>query len=475
MAPSGRSHLTLIRRLTQRFILPAVVLIVAGCGSVQTRTGFYEPITADIQNHEFAAAVQGIEAAKSSNKYQKKDRLVYYIDAGMANHYASRIDTSNARLQLAEDAAEELFTKSIARAAASALLNDNVLEYAGEDYEILYTNLIKALNYVSLDRFDDAFVEIKRANLKLDLLEQKYADAARELEGGSPDDTARVELEYKADPVRFHNDAFARYLSMHMYAADGAMDDARIDYDFLKEAFMTQPHVYDFDMPDVRYSAEKGKTILSVVGLVGLSPVKEAFNLRLRSDKDLNLIQVLYTDSENNESEYGHIPFPVDHDYYFKFAIPRVVARPSMVRIIRVYANSKHIGDLQLIEDVSKVAEETFKARRSLIYIRSVARAIAKGLAAQKLKKEFDTGGLGGWLKKAAVDVVTDISEGADLRCSRFLPGRIYVGDFEIEPGTYDLRIEFLDSHNQLIKARNIAGYEVLARGLNLLEAFSLN
>jgi hypothetical protein len=419
-------------------VLLTAALLAAGCGSIRTRTGFYQPITADLKSHEFETAVQAIEAARASGKYDKKDRLIYYIDAGMVNHYASRIDTSLVKLQLAEDASEELFTKSVSRAATSLLLNDNVLEYSGEDYEILYTNLIKALNYIYLDRFDEAFVEIRRANLKLDLLDQKYSDAARELQQGSPDDTAQVDLQYEVDPVRFHNDAFARYLSMHMDAADG-------------------------------------KTILNVVGLVGLSPVKEAFNLRIRTDKDLDLIQVLYTDSENSESEYGHIPFPVDHDYYFKFAIPRIVAQPSIISTIRAYADGEHIGDLQLIEDVSVVAEETFKAKRSVIYIRSIARAIVKGLAAHKLKKEFDTGGLGGWLKKAAVDVATDVSEGADLRCSRFFPGRIYVGDFEIEPGTYDIRIEFLDSHNGLIKAKNISGYRVLERGLNLIEAFSLN
>jgi hypothetical protein len=27
--------------------------------------------------------------------------------------------------------------------------------------------------------------------------------------------------------------------------------------------------------------------------------------------------------------------------------------------------------------------------------------------------------------------------------CSQFLPGRIYVGDFELKPGFYDLNIEF--------------------------------
>jgi hypothetical protein len=453
----------------------AMLLIANGCGSLRTRTGFYEPITASLRNHEFDAAIQGVEAARASNKYQDKDRFLYYIDAGMLCHYASRPDTSIAKLQNAEYASEELFRKSISRAAASLLLNDNVLEYAGEDYEILYTNLINALNYISLNLPDEAFVEIRRANLKLDLLEQKYAEAARELQRGSSDDTARVELEYDIEPVKFHNDAFARYLSMHMYAADGYLDDARIDYDYLVDAFRTQPHVYDFDMPETRYIAADGKAILSVVGLVGLSPVKEVFNLRIRTDKDLDLVQVLYTDSENKESEYGHFPFPVDHDYYFKFAIPRIVPRPSTVEALRVYANGRHLGDLQLIEDVSKVAVETFKAKRSMIYVRSVARAIAKGLAAHRLKKELDTGGLDGWLKKAAVDVATDVSEGADLRCSRFLPGRIFTGDFEIPPGIYDLRIEFLDGNDELVGTSDISGYEVLKKGLNLVEAFSLN
>lgn len=467
--------MTSARRLTSFVLIPCLLLLAVGCGSVQTRTGFYDPITENLKNHQFDQAVAAIEAAKESNKYEKKDRLVYYIDAGMANHYASHIEVSNDKLTLAEDAAEDLFTKSISRAAASLLLNDNILEYSGEDYEILYTNLIKALNYISLDRFDDAFVEIRRANLKLDELERKYADAADKLEKGSSQDTARVKLEYKIDPVRFHNDAFARYLSMHVYAAEGKYDDARIDHEFLTEAFIKQPHVYDFSMPDVQYWADSGKTILSVVGLAGLSPIKEAFNLRIRTDKDLDLVQVLYTDSEKNDVEYGHFPFPVDHDYYFKFAIPRVVERPSAVRKVRLYADATHVGDLQLIENVYKVADETFKAKRSMIYVRSVARAIAKGLTAHQLKKELDTGGIGGWLKKAAVDVATDISEGADLRCSRLLPGKIYVGDFQIAPGTYDLRIEFLDANNNLIKARNIAGYKVLETGLNMVEAFSLN
>lgn len=456
------------------FGLLLCLFLFVGCGSVATRKGFYQPITTDLRENNFDAAVKKIEKAKASHKYGKKDRFVYYLDAGLAYHYASRFDTSNIKLTQAEDAADELFTKSISKAAASVLLNDNVLEYAGEDYEILYTNLLKALNYIGKDDFDGTFVEIRRANEKLNLLEQKYADVSRRFQEGSVDDTADVEIEYQAKKVRFNNDAFARYLSMHVYAAEGKMDDARIDHDLLLRAFREQPHIYDFEVPEVKYFWGD-KAILSVVGLAGLSPVKEALNLRIRTDKDLDLVQVLYTDPEYGESEYGHLPMPISEDFYFKFSIPQIVSRPSYVSRIRVYANTEFIGELQLLEDVAKVAQETFEAKKSLIYLRTVARAVFKGLAAYKAKKKADTGGVGGWLKKAAIDVATDISENADLRCSRLLPGKIYVGDFEIEPGTYDLTIEFLDSDGDLIGATDVSGYQVLKNGLNLIEAFSLN
>lgn len=455
-------------------------ILLTGCGSLKTNKKFYEPITAELQNGNYETAVAQIETAQSEKKYQKKDRFVYFIDAGLAYHYAADINNSNQKLTQAENAADDLFTKSITRAAASLLLNDNVLEYSGEDYEILYTNLFMALNYIATNNFDDAFVETKRANEKLNLLEQKYRKASDDYNQGIEDDTAVVKINYEAKKVRFNNDSFARYLSMRMYAAEGKLDDAIIDYNLLKRAFIEQPYIYNFDMPDVKYLPEnKDNTIFSVVGLAGLSPVKEALDLRLRTDKDLNLVQILYTDPERQDSEYGHLALPVSEDYYFKFSIPQIVSRPSFIDKINVYANSEYLGELQLLEDVGAVANETFEAKKSLIYLRTVARAIFKGLAAHKAKQKEDKdkkeGAFGNWLKKALIDVATDISENADLRCSRLLPGKIYVGDFEIAPGNYNIRIEFLDKYSNIISTKEIDDYKVLKNGLNLIEAFSLN
>lgn len=447
-------------------------LFASGCSSLSTRTGFYEPIVEDLRAGEYDSAVAQIELAREKNKYAQKDRFLYYFDLGLAHHYAGHYELSNKWLTEAENTAEDLFTKSISRAAASLLLNDNILEYAGEDYEVLYTNLFKALNYLQLNRFEDAFVEIRRANLKLELLEMKYAEAADQIREKMRSDTGAVELDYEIEKVRFNNSAFARYLSMHLYAADGLYDDAEIDYNLFREAYLTQPHVYEFDPPEVSWQTDRGG-LISVVAMTGMAPVKEALNLRIRTDKDLDLVQVLYDDPDN-EAEYGQAYLPISEDYYFKFAIPQIVYRHSRVEQIVVLADGVELGRLKLLEDIGSVARETFEAKKSLIYFRSLARAIVKGLAAHELKEKADTGGLEGWLKKAAIDIGTDLIENADLRSSRLLPGEIYVGDFSVAEGTYELEINFLDSDGKLLARKRMQDYTVDAGRLCLINAVCL-
>jgi hypothetical protein len=279
-----------------------------------------------------------------------------------------------------------------------------------------------------------------------------------------------VDIEYEPEHVRFYNDAFARYLSMKMYAAEGKWDDARIDYDFLVEAFEAQPYIYDFPMPDVKYYSED-RAVLSVVALVGLGPIKQAFNLRIRTSKDVDIVHILYTDTDGREAEYGFLPIHVGEDLYFKFAIPRVEARPTAVGSIRVLAGAREIGKLQLLEDVAPVAIETFRAKSSLIYLRTVARAIAKALATKQIKDDVEDEGFGGWLAKVAIDAGTDLTENADLRSAQLLPGQILVGDFEIDPGRYDLTVEFYTHEGLLLGKQHFAEYAVTPTGLNLIQA----
>jgi len=196
-----------VRKALFGLCLPVIIFSLSGCGAVATKTHFYAPVTADLAAGNYLQAAEKFEAEKRN--FRDKDRFLYYLDSGILYNYSENYDLSNIRLTLAENAAEDLFTKSVSKAGASLLLNDNILDYAGEDYEILYTNLIKALNFMALKKFDDAFVEIRRSNLKLQLLEQKYSDAAAVMQRGVDKDPHRLDIKYAAEPVRFNNSAFA--------------------------------------------------------------------------------------------------------------------------------------------------------------------------------------------------------------------------------------------------------------------------
>ena len=377
-----------------------ILLALGGCGSIATKHKFYEPLTAELQTGNYESVALKLETAREKGKYGKKDRFLYYLDAGLAWHYANAYDSSNLRLSEAEQTADELYTKSVSKAIlANTLLNDNSLEYAGEDYEVLYTNLFSSLNYLALNKFDDAFVEVRRASDKLELLEQKYIKAHDRLVQQMREDTSSVYVEYEAKPVRFNNSAFARYLSMHMYAADGLYDDAEIDRGYFQSAFRTQPHIYDFAPPEVSYRAD-GQAVLSVVGLTGLAPVKEALNLRLRTDKKLKLLTVIYTDGDHANDVFTNLPLPDGlGDMYAKLSIPQLIARPSQVATVRIVANGSVLGQLQLVENVGLVANETFAARQGVILWRTILRTIAKSLTAHQVRKKLMTVGWpDGWV-----------------------------------------------------------------------------
>ena len=116
--------------------------------------------------------------------------MLYYLDAGILHHLNENWEKSNELLHDAENEIQRLQSKSIAHGMASIVLSDSSLEYSGEDYEDIYINVFKALNYLKLGETENAFVEIRRVNDKLYFLEEKYARMAKEM---NEDPEARID------------------------------------------------------------------------------------------------------------------------------------------------------------------------------------------------------------------------------------------------------------------------------------------
>ena len=68
--------------------------MLIGCASMKTATGQFDGINEILAQSDYATALMRIEAAKETG-YTKKDKVLYYLDAGMLNFYAGNYEKSN--------------------------------------------------------------------------------------------------------------------------------------------------------------------------------------------------------------------------------------------------------------------------------------------------------------------------------------------------------------------------------------------
>ena len=455
------------------------VVILASCTT--TRNVRFVEIDEAARQGNFDAAAQEV-VERRDDLYSNRDQVLYYLDSGMLYFYARDYQASIRRFQEAERLIEELFTRSVSQIAATFLLNDNAQDYSGEDFEDIYLNVFNAVSYLRLDDIEGAFVEVRRINNKLNLLEDKYQGLAAQY---SQVENAAVAFE--AGESRFYNSALARYLSLLMYRAEGDYDGARIDWQEMQEAFARQGNLYDFPIPfDASIIQPVDHARLSVLAFTGEAPVKRAETLYVVTFDDR--VEIIYADEGDQgvliPEGYASFYYPgIDGGYRFKFQLPRMVMRGSDVERIRVVADGRPVGDLGLLEDMQQVALDTFQVREPIIFLKTVTRTIIKGIAAQRGKEQLQEAGaasgtllgeVAGLLGSVAADVAVDASEQADLRVSRYFPAFAYAGEWEVPPGTHNVAIEYYGSGG-LLRVEEVGPVTVEAGELNLVTSFHNN
>ena len=423
-----------------------VFLIVSCGGNPQVLV----PIDTDVRSGFFEEALEAINAERNRGRGGRRgiyrsprNDILFYLDRGMVLHFAGMFEESIRDLHRAEQLIEEAFTISLTQEMGTFLLNDNVRDYSGEDYEDLYINVFNALNFFHLGDIEGALVEIRRLNLKLNFLADRHERVKRRVTDSNPMiDIRNIPMEAS----RFSNSALARYLGVLFYRATGRHDSARVDFEELHRAFELAPQVYNHPIPSSvadELFVPPGLGRLNVIAFTGLSPVKERENLFLP------------------------LPFPPPH-HFIRFEYPVMVSRPQTIfRVEAVLDNGKRFP-LELLEDMGAVARETFKSRQGTIILKTVARTIAKhtGTAVTAAAVTRNSGEGWGLLVSILGRIATEITEQADLRLSRFFPSQALVGGINLEPGKYFLTVNFYGSRGLVFSERR----EIIVneRGLNL-------
>lgn len=419
------------------------LFLLGACASSRTLQEQYLEAREPLARRDFTGAAAVIEQHKRKT-YKKKDRVLFYLDAGMLYHYAGEYEKSNVALEAAEQGIEALYTKSISKILASGGLNDNALDYAGEDYEDLYLNVFKGLNYMALGLYEDALVEVRKVQIKLNILEDRYRNAVAEYNASTE---AEGELPIPESP--FHNDVLARYLSCLLYRLEKSPDDMRIEYEKLLHAFEEQPSLYDFPPP--YFSRELGEdegVNLSIISFTGLSPVKKAKTFYLTTVENGVILNTAEEDESyvKNLTGFTILPIPgVPGEYHFKLEYPVMENLGSRVDHVVLKLGDEQY-DLSLIEDMQGICHEVYRRKQPLVLGRTVMRIVLKGVVKEAGKAAVnDMTGQGpmSFLLGLIMDVAVDLTENADLRISRYFPAFAHAIDLRVLPGAYPLQIDY--------------------------------
>jgi hypothetical protein len=423
--------------------------ILSGCAT----TGAYNRIDNEVYFGKYGEAVSLLDENRK-NLYRQRDALLFCLDKGLLTHYAGQFEESVSLLREGEQAIEAAYTKSVTQEIGTYILSDNTREYGGEDYEDVYINVFNALNYYHQDNLEDALVEIRRMNNKIRFLAVKYGSLMTSMQKMALEQSAEIPPNGHLEAAAFNDSALARYLGLLFYRGIGQYDDARIDRDYLKVAFANAPAVYSYPVPastDEELNIPRDKARLNVLAFSGMAPVKEEKVVRI----------------------------PLPNARWIKIALPVLKDRRSQVsRVEAVIDGGKTRFDLELLEDMGAVARETFKEKEGLIYMKSVLRATVKGVSSSVLNAASDTvegdAGLLLAILSLGAQVMAEATERADLRVSRYFPGKAHVGGATLDPGLYAVTVNYYAGNGRLIASYTREAVEMRAGALNLTEAVCL-
>lgn len=368
--------------------------------------------------------------AQGEKEYGKSARLLYLFDQTSLAHYAGDWNASNQSLEQADALIDQLYTKSLSAEAKSFLINDMSLPYTGENFERVMLHVLGMLNYAALGDKDNALVEARRADERL----KQYSEAVG------------------ADKVGYREDALARYVSAVLYEGGSKQDlwDAYLDYKKADEAFDLYAKLYATPKParlkaDLQRFAdglgekedlEKWQKRDGVQAYVPLA--------QTRRDQ-AEVVALLYDGlAPVKTSKSLHLPVNLEDGtaQYFSLALPDFVVRGLPVPDAMLLAPGQGSAPFQLFQDINSIAVRDLQDRSALILVKATARALVKFQAARAVqRKAREAGGAAEVLAFLGTNIYNLVSEQADIRSWRTLPGRIWIARLALPPGVQDVQI----------------------------------
>lgn len=378
-------------------------MLLAGCVSARV---YDRAIDGAFKKQEYDKAAGLLKKGLDKQGDNGKDRLLYLLDYALALHSAGKYDEAIIAFQEADRFSEIKDYTSITEEAATLLTSENVKAYRGEEFENVLISVYLAMDYALIGKWEDARVEARRVNRKLERLKA---------EGGRP----------------YIQNAFARYLSSILYEMDRDWNGALIDLKKTRELLPAEREV--------------GKHLWRVALLNGMSDeqerIEEMYVLTDAEKKDAREwlpktgtaeIIVLY--------ENGIGPEKVPHPGWESLPVYR--RRVNPVASARILVDGLPAGETVPMYDVESVAIQNLDAKFAGIVAKRMAARIAKEVIAHEVSKKDEVLGALTWLALV-------VSDQADLRSWGLLPRDFQIARLRVLPGVHTVRMEPIGETSQ--------------------------
>lgn len=176
-----------------QFLIVLLVFLFSGCATWYQRTADFQ---AAVNMGNFEKANKLLD--KDKKQATGKNRILYYLNKGYVEFMLGNPTHSNQYFETAENLIDE-YHSNVGAEAAALITNPEARPYRPEDFEVIMINFYKALNYIDLNDMEGALVEVRKINIKLNRLNDKYPD----------------------NKNRYQRDAFAHLLMGLIYDATG--------------------------------------------------------------------------------------------------------------------------------------------------------------------------------------------------------------------------------------------------------------
>jgi hypothetical protein len=401
----------------------------------------------EFEQGDLQKALEALKRRESEG--EGKSRFLYHVNKGLLLSILGEYEESNTYFEKAFLFGEDYRINYIAE-ATSYFTNPTVTAYRGEDHEHLMLLYFKAINFLKMNKAEEALVECRRLNLRLNQLNDKYASESK----FQRDAFIHTLMGIIYQSTKDYNNAFIAYRNaVEVYEDDyarmfGISVPFQLKKDLLTMAWMTgfkdefESYKTKFDMTDFQPSKPDAELVFFWHN--GLAPVKDewsinfvihagANNAMVFTNADMGLNFSFVVNESKDRSELSKLEV-------FRVAFPRYRERSLYFHAAQLAIDSNEYR-LELAEDINKVAFHSLNQRMLHEFGKGLLRAALKKATEHSLRKEDDRLG-------AIIGIVNAMTEKADTRNWQTLPHSIFYSRVPLKEGVNPVKFT-LQSNNQ--------------------------